>query len=89
MCGDTHCCSCGPAQGNGRCETCGAWADDIAEMFQEGQEPDEGDFFLAHEQWHIEQDGGPERIVAAFQAEADAWEAEMEESFERKRFCPQ
>lgn len=28
MCGDTHCRSCGPAQGNNRCEACGAWDDD-------------------------------------------------------------
>lgn len=28
MCGDTHCPSCGPAQGNWRCPICGAWADD-------------------------------------------------------------
>ena len=28
MCGDTHCPSCGPAQGNSRCRICGTWADD-------------------------------------------------------------
>ena len=28
MCGDTHCHSCGPAQGNGYCPYCGAWEDD-------------------------------------------------------------
>jgi hypothetical protein len=28
MCGDTHCRSCGPRQGNNRCEACGAWDDD-------------------------------------------------------------
>lgn len=28
MCGDTHCPSCGPAQGNWRCPICWAWADD-------------------------------------------------------------
>lgn len=28
MCGDTHCPSCGPAQGNWKCPICGAWADD-------------------------------------------------------------
>lgn len=28
MCGDTHCRSCGPAQGNNRCEACGEWDDD-------------------------------------------------------------
>jgi len=26
MCGDLYCGSCGPAQGNGRCQQCGAWA---------------------------------------------------------------
>jgi hypothetical protein len=31
MCGDTHCPSCGPAQGNGRCPICRAWADDGCE----------------------------------------------------------
>lgn len=25
MCGDLYCHSCGPAQGNSRCEMCGAW----------------------------------------------------------------
>lgn len=25
LCGDIFCASCGPAQGNGRCEVCGAW----------------------------------------------------------------
>lgn len=33
MCGDTHCGSCGPAQGNWRCDLCGAWADDGCEHF--------------------------------------------------------
>lgn len=28
MCGDTHCSSCGPAQGNYKCQVCGKWADD-------------------------------------------------------------
>lgn len=28
MCGDTHCSSCGPAQGNWKCPICGSWADD-------------------------------------------------------------
>jgi hypothetical protein len=31
MCGDTHCWSCGPAQGNSRCPACGEWMDDHAE----------------------------------------------------------
>jgi len=35
MCGDTHCPSCGPAQGNTRCVICGAWADDGCEHFDE------------------------------------------------------
>ena len=28
MCGDTHCRSCGPAQGNNRCSVCGNCDDD-------------------------------------------------------------
>jgi len=28
LCGDTHCPSCGPLQGNYRCAICRAWADD-------------------------------------------------------------
>jgi len=28
MCGDTYCYSCGPAQGNHRCEICGKWDED-------------------------------------------------------------
>lgn len=31
MCGDTHCGSCGPAQGNTKCSSCGEWEDDHAE----------------------------------------------------------
>lgn len=31
MCGDTHCWSCGPAQGNHRCSGCGEWMDDHGE----------------------------------------------------------
>ena len=31
MCGDTHCWSCGPAQGNWKCPICRAWADDGCE----------------------------------------------------------
>lgn len=28
LCGDTRCGSCGPAQGNNRCEICGIWDDE-------------------------------------------------------------
>jgi hypothetical protein len=28
MCGDLYCRSCGPAQGNYRCDACGAWSMD-------------------------------------------------------------
>jgi hypothetical protein len=35
MCGDTHCSSCGPAQGNWRCPLCRNWADDGCEHFDE------------------------------------------------------
>ena len=35
MCGDTHCPSCGPAQGNSKCPLCGAWMDDCCEHFDE------------------------------------------------------
>ena len=31
MCGDVHCASCGPSQGNWRCPICRAWADDGCE----------------------------------------------------------
>jgi len=34
MCGDTHCSSCGPAQGNWQCPICRAWADDGCEHFE-------------------------------------------------------
>jgi hypothetical protein len=37
LCGDTHCPSCGPAQGNWQCPFCRAWADDPCEhMFEDG-----------------------------------------------------
>lgn len=35
LCGDTHCWSCGPAQGNWRCPICRAWADDGCEHVTE------------------------------------------------------
>ncbi len=35
MCGDTHCSSCGPAQGNSRCPICRSWMDDCCEHFDE------------------------------------------------------
>jgi hypothetical protein len=35
MCGDTHCPSCGPAQGNSQCPLCGAWLDDGCAHFNE------------------------------------------------------
>lgn len=35
MCGDTHCSSCGPAQGNTRCVVCKAWRDDGCEHVDE------------------------------------------------------
>ncbi len=35
LCGDTHCPSCGPAQGNFKCPICGSWADDCCEHFTE------------------------------------------------------
>jgi hypothetical protein len=35
MCGDSHCSSCGPAQGNRRCPLCGAWADEGCEHVDE------------------------------------------------------
>ena len=35
LCGDTHCPSCGPAQGNWRCPICRAWADDGCEHLTE------------------------------------------------------
>ena len=35
LCGDTHCSSCGPAQGNSKCPLCGAWMDDCCEHFDE------------------------------------------------------
>lgn len=38
MCGDTHCSSCGPAQGNWRCPICRAWADDGCEHIDESGE---------------------------------------------------
>lgn len=34
LCGDTHCPSCGPAQGNWRCPICRAWADDDCEHIE-------------------------------------------------------
>ena len=35
LCGDTHCSSCGPAQGNWRCPICLAWADDCCDHISE------------------------------------------------------
>lgn len=41
MCGDTHCSSCGPAQGNWQCPICRVWADDGCEHFNEDGTPKE------------------------------------------------
>jgi len=38
MCGDTYCWSCGPAQGNSKCNICGKWGS--AECEAKGREED-------------------------------------------------
>lgn len=35
MCGDICCPSCGPAQGNSRCQLCGEWASEGCEHYDE------------------------------------------------------
>lgn len=35
MCGDIYCFSCGPAQGNYKCEVCGRWSDEGCEKPEE------------------------------------------------------
>lgn len=32
LCGDLYCPSCGPAQGNYKCDECGTWQADLAEI---------------------------------------------------------
>ena len=68
MCGDTHCSSCGPAQGNWRCALCGSWADDCCEHIDEetGQYKPE---FL-------------QQVQEALQAEAESYIREDEEEVE-------
>ena len=66
MCGDTHCPSCGPAQGNSKCPLCGAWMDDCCEHYDEetgGLKPE----FAAEAEKVYEQD----RLAAI--AEAEQW----------------
>jgi hypothetical protein len=39
MCGDICCPSCGPAQGNHKCEKCGAWASEGCEHYPLKEDP--------------------------------------------------
>ncbi len=50
MCGDTHCPSCGPAQGNSRCPICRAWLDDGCEHFDENTGELKPEFHAAAEE---------------------------------------
>ena len=72
MCGDTHCWSCGPAQGNSKCWYCGAWADDWCELFEDGQVDELDDFEYAHIQYDIELDS-VETYIARMEAEDYAY----------------
>lgn len=60
LCGDTHCPSCGPAQGNWRCPICRAWADDCCEHMA-----DDGSGIRPEFQAHADE-------IARQEAEADA-----------------
>src|SRR6266850_5193183 len=68
MCGDTHCSSCGPAQGNWRCVICRAWADDCCEHIDEETGKYKAEFQATADE--------------ANKAEADAWAAEMQGDYE-------
>ena len=65
MCGDTHCSSCGPAQGNWKCVLCGAWADDCCEHIDEETGQYKEEF--------------KQQVEAAHAAEAEAIAAEWAE----------
>lgn len=71
MCGDTHCSSCGPAQGNSRCPICRAWADDGCEHFDE----DTGAFkpeFTAQAEEIMRQEAEADAAAAQSLAEEEA-----------------
>lgn len=58
MCGDLYCWSCGPAQGNSKCEVCGKWAmdggcDEPEKCLAIAQENDR---LMAEEELRIERD---------------------------------
>jgi len=65
MCGDTHCSSCGPAQGNWKCVLCGAWADDCCEHIDEETGSYKVEFKL--------------QVESAIKAERQAEDAEYED----------
>lgn len=74
MCGDTHCPSCGPAQGNWKCILCGSWADDCCEhILESGNYKPE---FIPQVEAEVER----ERLAA--EAEAKYWEDYPDGSYE-------
>jgi hypothetical protein len=73
LCGDTHCPSCGPAQGNWRCPLCNAWADDCCEH-------------IDAETGKIKPEFEAE-VEALLKAEAEAEAQMVEEYFEDERLA--
>lgn len=87
LCGDTHCHSCGPAQGNWKCPICRCWADDGCEHIDE----DTGDLkFEFQEQARLLAEAEAQadnQFAADLEAEAALAEADWAER-ESKPKCP-
>lgn len=74
FCGDTHCPSCGPAQGNTQCVICHAWADDGCDHIDENGDV-KPEFVEAAERARVEEEArwapDPSEQDHAFVADTD------------------
>lgn len=68
MCGDTHCGSCGPAQGNSQCPICRAWMDDGCDHIDDSGEIKAEYFEEAKRIWQADLDAD-EAYAKELQAE--------------------
>lgn len=72
MCGDTHCPSCGPAQGNWQCPICRAWADDGCDHVNEDQQI-KPEFIAAAEQIARDEAAADELYAAEMEYIDNLW----------------
>lgn len=69
MCGDTHCWSCGPAQGNWKCPICRAWADDGCEHISEETGELKAEFAAEAEEKTRQENGLEARLALQYEEE--------------------